>query len=238
MNKIFFGLLILGGIAFSNEINSYVASKYGADFEAQDHQTKQKLLNEYNSIKTMAKTIETGVLKNDGDYFVAKNLLIIDIWKKKFIATYKPTNEELQELYKEQNPILLPKYELRNILVNYEKNADMILSKLDLVKDNKAKKDSFIKFVRSVSNDTASKNSDGLLPLTDENRLNPQIKEALQGKKEGDVFKVNMQELGTQIIYIEKIVPSRQATFEESQDALINLAKQNSLNKEINKFFK
>ena len=39
MNKIFFGLLILGGIAFSNEINSYVASKYGADFEAQDHQT-------------------------------------------------------------------------------------------------------------------------------------------------------------------------------------------------------
>lgn len=238
MNKIFFGLLILGGVSFSNEINSYVASKYGADFETQDHQTKQKLLNEYNSIKAMSKTIEESVLKDDSDYLVAKNLLLIDIWKKKFITTYKPTKTELEELYKEQNPMMLPKYELRNILVNYEKNADMILSKLDAVKNEKAKKESFIKFVRSVSNDTSSKNSDGLLPITDENRLNLQIKEALQGKKEGDIFKVNMQDLGTQIIYIEKILPSRKASFEESQDALINLAKQNALNKEIDKFFK
>lgn len=224
----FFGVSLLG-----NEISSFTAIKYKADFETQEHQAKQTIINEYAQIKKIVKTLETTSMKDDSDVEVSKNLMIIDIWSKKFLQSYNPTDEELIELYKTQKPTMLAKYELRNILVSYEKNADMIIGKLNLIKNPKDKKDSFIKYVKSVSNDTNSKNNNGLTPIVDENRLHPQIKEALLGKAEGEIVKVNMQDVGTQILFIEKIIPQKQASFEESKEALINLAKRNALNKNI-----
>ena len=224
----FFGVSLLG-----NEISSFTAIKYKADFEKQEHQAKQTIINEYAQIKKIAKTLETTSMKGDSDLEVSKNLMIIDIWSKKFLQSYNPTDEELIELYKTQKPTMLAKYELRNILVSYEKNADMIIAKLNLIKNPKDKKESFIKYVKSVSNDTNSKNNNGLTAIVDENRLHPQIKEALLGKAEGEIVKVNMQDLGTQILFIEKIIPQKQASFEESKEALINLAKRNALNKNI-----
>lgn len=162
-----------------------------------------------------------------------KNLLLIDIWSKKFIQSYNPSEDELKKLYIEQKPSVVAKYELRNILVSYEKNADMILDKLNQIQNPKEKKNSFIKYVKSVSNDNTSKNNDGLSPLVDENRLNPEIREALKDKKVGDIVKVNIKDLGTQIIYLEKYIPQKEATFEESKDALRELAKKLALNSQI-----
>ena len=90
-----------------------------------------------------------------------------------------------------------------------------------------------VKYVKSVSNDNTSKNNDGLSPLVDENRLNPEIREALKDKKVGDIVKVNIKDLGTQIIYLEKYIPQKEATFEESKDALRELAKKLALNSQI-----
>jgi hypothetical protein len=172
-------------------------------------------------------------MKNDTDVEVAKNLAIIEIWSNKFMQSYKPTEAELNELYKIEKPRTVGKYELRNILVSYEKNADRIIEMLNDIKNKQDKKESFIKYVRSVSNDVASKQNNGLTPLVDENKLNPQIKEALKGKKEGEIVKVNLKDVGTQILYIEKYIPEKIATFEEAKDALINLAKRRALTKEI-----
>lgn len=233
LKKVFLGICIFTTIVLSDEITSFTAIKYKADFSKQDHKTQQAIVNEYSKLKKMAKTVEATSLKGDSDFEVAKNLLLIDIWSKKFIQSYNPSEDELKKLYIEQKPSVVAKYEFRNILVSYEKNADMILDKLNQIQNPKEKKNSFIKYVKSVSNDNTSKNNDGLSPLVDENRLNPEIREALKDKKVGDIVKVNIKDLGTQIIYLEKYIPQKEATFEESKDALRELAKKLALNSQI-----
>lgn len=233
IKRVFFGLSCFASFVLADEISSFTAIKYKADFSKQEHKVQQAIVNEYSSLKKLAKKVEAKDLKDDADYEVSKNLLLIDIWSKKFLQSYNPTNEELQKLYVEQKPSVVAKYELRNILVNYEKNADMVLEKLNLINNPNEKKESFIKFVKSVSNDNISKNNQGLSPIVDENRLNPQIKEALVGKKEGDIVKVNIKDLGTQILYIEKYIPQKEASFDESKGALIELAKKQALNRQI-----
>lgn len=231
--NIFFALVLISSSTFADELDSFTAMKYKADFKKQEHKAQQSIVNEYAAVKKLAKIVEVSSLKNDADYEVAKNMLLVDIWSKKFLQAYKPSEEELKNLYLEQKPTVVAKYELRNILVSYEKNADMILDKLNQIQNPKEKKNSFIKYVKSVSNDNTSKNNDGLSPLVDENRLNPEIREALKDKKVGDIVKVNIKDLGTQIIYLEKYIPQKEATFEESKDALRELAKKLALNSQI-----
>ena len=218
---------------YANEVSSYSAIKYHAEYEKQNPKLKESLEKEYLKIKNLAKTLDATVMKNDIDVEVAKNLAIIEIWSNKFMQSYKPTQKELEELYKVEKPRTVAKYELRNILVSYEKNADRIIEMLNEVKNKQERKESFIKYVRSVSNDVASKQNNGLTELVDENKLNPQIKAALKDKKEGDIIKVNLKDVGTQIIYIEKYIPEKSASFEEAKEALINLAKRKALTKEI-----
>ena len=216
--------------AGENEVISYSTLKYKIDFDKQNSQLKDSLNQEYNRVKKIAQILESNIMKNDIDLEVAKNLATVDIWTNKFMQNYKPTNSELLELYKLEKPRVVAKYELRNILVTYEENADRIINMLNSTQN---KKETFIKYVRSVSNDVASKQNNGLTELVDENKLNPQIKEALKGKKEEDIVKINLKDLGTQIILIEKYIPEKHATFDEAKEALSNLAKRKALTKEI-----
>ena len=216
--------------AGENEVISYSTLKYKIDFDKQNAQLKDSLNQEYNRVKKIAQILESNIMKNDIDLEVAKNLATVDIWTNKFMQNYKPTNSELLELYKLEKPRVVAKYELRNILVTYEENADRIINMLNSTQN---KKETFIKYVRSVSNDVASKQNNGLTELVDENKLNPQIKEALKGKKEEDIVKINLKDLGTQIILIEKYIPEKDATFDEAKEALSNLAKRKALTKEI-----
>ena len=144
LKKVFLGICIFTTIVLSDEITSFTAIKYKADFSKQDHKTQQAIVNEYSKLKKMAKTVEATSLKGDSDFEVAKNLLLIDIWSKKFIQSYNPSEDELKKLYIEQKPSVVAKYELRNILVSYEKNADMILDKLNQIQNPKENKNSFI----------------------------------------------------------------------------------------------
>ena len=221
--------------AGENEVISYSTLKYKIDFDKQNSQLKDSLNQEYNRVKKIAQILESNIMKNDIDLEVAKNLATVDIWTNKFMQNCKPTNSELLELYKLEKPRVVAKYELRNILVTYEENADRIINMLNSTQN---KKETFIKYVRSVSNDVASKQNNGLTELVDENKLNPQIKEALKGKKEEDIVKINLKDLGTQIILIEKYIPEKEASFEESKEALINLAKRKALVKEIDLMLK
>ena len=228
----------LSSVLFANETAAYSSLKYQTDYEKQNPKTKETLQKEYENTKKLAKIIEETKLKDDINLQVAKNITTVDIWTNKFIQEYKPTQVELDELYKVEKPRAVAKYELRNILVSYENNADRIIAMLNEIKNKDEKKESFIKYVRSVSNDVASKQNNGLTQLVDENKLNPQIKDALKGKKEGDIIKVNLKDIGTQIIFIEKIVPEKMASFEEAKEALINLAKRKALSKEIDLLLK
>lgn len=224
--------------AEQEDVISYTTQKHKADFNKQEEKVKNGLIKEYKNTEKLAQILENGKMKDDNDLKVAKNILTVDIWSNKFLNTYQPTQEELQELFIVEKPRVVAKYELRNMLVTYEENANKIINSLMNAKTFKEKQDSFIKYVKTVSNDLASKQKDGLINLVDENKLNLEIKNALKDKKEGDIVKVNLKDVGTQIILIEKYIPEKEATFEEAKEALVNLAKKKALVKEIDLLLK
>ena len=219
--------------AQQGEVTSYTAQKHKVDFNKQESKTKESLEKEYQRSEKLAQILENGKMKNDIDLKVAKDIVTIDIWSNKFLNSYQPSQTELQELFKAEKPRVVAKYELRNILVTYEENANKIMNTLINSKTFKDKQETFIKYVKSVSNDLASKQKDGLIDLVDVNKLNAEIKVALKDKKQGDIVKVSLKDVGTQIILIEKYLPEKDATFEEAKGALINLAKRKALVKEI-----
>lgn len=220
------------------DVASYTAQKHKVDFYKQEANVKDALTKEYAKIEKLAQILEKDKMKDDINLKTAKNIMTVDIWSEKFLRSYNPSDSELKELYKAEKPRVVAKYELRNILVTYEENADKIISALNKSKTKKEKQDSFIKYVKSVSNDLASKQKDGLSDLVDVNKLNLEISTALKDKNEGDIVKVNLKDIGTQIILIEKYIPEKEASFEESKEALINLAKRKALVKEIDLMLK
>ena len=220
------------------EVASYTAQKHKVDFYKQEAKVKEALTKEYDTVVKLSQNLEKDIMKNDINLRTAKNILTVDIWSEKFLRSYVPTDTELKELYKAEKPRIVAKYELRNILVTYEENADKIIAALNRLKNKKDKQESFIKYVKSVSNDLASKQKDGLTDLVDVNKLNIEIKTALKDKNEGDIIKVNLKDVGTQIIFIEKFIPEKDASYIESEEALINLAKRKALAKEMDLLLK
>ena len=220
------------------EVASYTAQKHKVDFYKQEAKVKEALMKEYDTVVKLSQNLEKNIMKNDVNLRTAKNILTVDIWSEKFLRSYVPTDTELKELYKAEKPRIVAKYELRNILVTYEENADKIIAALNRLKNKKDKQESFIKYVKSVSNDLASKQKDGLTDLVDVNKLNIEIITALKDKNEGDIIKVNLKDVGTQIIFIEKFIPEKDASYIESEEALINLAKRKALAKEMDLLLK
>lgn len=220
------------------EVASYTAQKHKVDFYKQEAKVKEALMKEYDTVVKLSQNLEKDIMKNDINLRTAKNILTVDIWSEKFLRSYVPTDTELKELYKAEKPRVVAKYELRNILVTYEENADKIIAALNRLKNKKDKQESFIKYVKSVSNDLASKQKDGLTDLVDVNKLNIEIITALKDKNEGDIVKVNLKDVGTQIIFIEKFIPEKDASYIESEEALVNLAKRKALVKEMDLLLK
>lgn len=240
-----FTALLLCSILFNinlfsdeKEVASYTAQKHKVDFYKQEAKVKEALTKEYDTVVKLSQNLEKDIMKNDINLRTAKNILTVDIWSEKFLRSYVPTDTELKELYKAEKPRIVAKYELRNILVTYEENADKIIAALNRLKNKKDKQESFIKYVKSVSNDLASKQKDGLTDLVDVNKLNIEIITALKDKNEGDIIKVNLKDVGTQIIFIEKFIPEKDASYIESEEALINLAKRKALAKEMDLLLK
>ncbi|MDD2292449.1 MAG: hypothetical protein PHV52_09240, partial [Aliarcobacter sp.] len=154
------------------DVASYTAQKHKVDFYKQEANVKDALAKEYGKIEKLAQILEKDKMKDDINLKTAKNIMTVDIWSEKFLRSYNPSDSELKELFKAEKPRVVAKYELRNILVTYEENADKIISSLNKSKTKKEKQDSFIKYVKSVSNDLASKQKDGLSDLVDVNKLN------------------------------------------------------------------
>lgn len=220
------------------EVISYTAQKHKASFEKQEQKVKDELTKEYEKMDKLAQVLEKDKMKNDTDFKVTKTMAIIGIWSNRFMQNYNPTDAELQTLYVTLKPKAVAKYNLRNILVTHEKNADTIIKALNDIKDPKAQLASFIKYVKDSSKDNTSKEKDGLSGILDANKINPAILSILKDKKEGDIVKINLKDIGTQIILIDKYIPEKDATFAESKELLIKNAKKQALIKEIDTLLK
>lgn len=218
----------------TQELVSFAAQKHRVDFNAQTQKSKMDIINDYANISKIYDAI-TPSIKDDVDIKVAMKMLSIDIWANKYMATINPSDEQLKKLYETQSPKVSARYNLRNILAKDNTSADKLLKTLNSIKNKVKKLDKFKELVKSDSIDIGTKNKEGVIGFIDANKLEKNIQESLKDKKEGDVVKIDIANIGTQLLYVEEYQNERKASLEESKQLLINLARQKALKFEINR---
>jgi parvulin-like peptidyl-prolyl isomerase len=217
-----------------DEVASYATQKYRVNLDAQTEQGRTQLVNEYFQTSQVADALSKS-MQNDVDLKVITKLFTVDIWAKKFMTSINPTDEELKKMYEIQKPQSSSKYNLRNILVKDETSADKIIKQLGGLKDTAKKIGKFKEFVKSDSIDPSSKDNEGEIGFIETNKLDQNMQTLLKGKKAGDIVKVDVPQIGWQILLIEEYQEARAATFEESKSLLISTIRQETLKKEIDK---
>ena len=217
------------------ELVSYAAQKYHVDYNAQTDKSKSDIANEYVQNSKLGDLLLSGAIKDDVNFKIASRQIAIEIWAKKFMQSVQVSDDQLQELYKKDNPKVTPSYKLRNILVKSDAQADKVIKTIIATKGKNKQLDAFKKLVQSDSEDFVSRKNGGDIGWIDLNKLDPNVQNSLKDKKSGDVVKVNVANIGTQVLLIEDYKPEKAATFEEAKATLIQLAKQEQLNAEIKK---
>lgn len=237
--------LLLNGVLLSQtlsanqaEIVSFTAQKHRADFNALEEKAKQSVTEQYMQTAKLAEILKKSDMKNDVDFKVATDLAAVTIWANKFMKDFKVSDAELKKIYETQKPNKEARYNIRNILVKEEASADKIIKALASNKTIAGKLDGFKKHVTSDSLDLKSKQNGGVIGWMNFSKLDKRVQLALKDKKAGDLVKVNIDKIGTQVLLIEGFEPQKAATFEESKQALTQNAKQEALSKEIQKRLK
>lgn len=237
INKLILSALLVANIAFANdELKAYTNIKYRVNYDNLEEDKKKKIAEEYEKLSNLSIKLQKKQLKSDVDFKVLTNIQAVDVWAKNFLKEYKPTDKEIEEIYKSNKFTIPEKYNIRNILVNDEKTADNIIKSLN-ISDKQKKLDKFILSVKEQSLDLQSRKKDGLSGWLEINKINPTVLNALKGKKIGDIVKVNIKNIGWQIVMIEDYQSKREAKAEEIKDLLIKKAKQKALNLEIEKLY-
>jgi hypothetical protein len=217
-----------------DEVASYAVQKYRVSLDAQTEQGRTQLVNEYSQTSQIAEALSKN-MQDDVDLKVVTKLFTVDIWAKKFMATINPTDEELKKMYETQKPQSSSKYNLRNILVKEETSADKLIKQISQIKDVPKQIEKFKELAKKESIDPSAKTTEGEIGFIETNKLDQNMQTLLKGKKGGDLIKINIPQIGWQVLLIEEYQPEKTATFEESKSLLISTIRQESLKKEIDK---
>ena len=225
-------LLIFAANVEQNELISFTAQKYRVDYNLQSQENKDKLKKEYEDTQKFLNAISNDI-KNDVDYKVAKNLLAINIWSQKYLQNIKVSDATLKELYAKEKPKNTESYNLYNILVNDKNKAEEILSNLEKITDKTARLNEFKKQVTINSKDFISSKKEGNVGWIEIQKLDKNIQEKIKDKKANDIFLVEVENIGYQIILIDDFKPSKELSFEESKEFLTQFIKQQELMKKV-----
>jgi hypothetical protein len=217
------------------EVESYSLQKHRVNFQAQTDKSKQDIVNEYLQTSKIAEYLSRGMMQHDVDLQVATKMMTIEIWAQKFMANVNPSEDEIKKLYETEKPKINSRYNLRNILVKDEASADKLLKTLSGIKDKTKKLDKFKEFVKSESLDITTKSKEGVIGFVDEAKLDKTMQELLKGKKDDEIVKFNMPNIGWQLFYIEEYQGSRNASLDEAKQFLTNALRQKALGNEIEK---
>ena len=220
------------------KLQSFTAQKHRVDFNAQTQTSKNDILDDYVKTIKLSDKILKGTLKNDPDFEIANRLLAINIWAQKAIKDTKISDRKLKKLYKKHAPMIEARYELRNILLKSESQANKLEKSLTKITSKSKRRKEFKRLVQKNSEDFTTRKNAGALGWIDQNKLNPVMKDALKGKKSNDIVKVYVENIGWQVILVENYQASKKATLEESKAVLTNLAKQEILSKKIKEMLK
>ncbi len=221
----------------NNELISFTAQKYKVDYNAQTQENKDKLKIEYEQTLKLVNIVSKDV-KDNIDLKVATTLSTLTVWSKEYIKNIKISDATLKEMYEKEEPKTITTYKLSNILVNSEKTANEIVTNLTNIKEKNKIFEEFKKEVAKTSQDFITKKNGGSRGWIEINKLDKNVQDKIKDKKANDIFKVKVENIGWQIIYIEDFKPAKKATFEESKKLLTNLAKQQLMVKEIDNLLK
>jgi hypothetical protein len=215
-----------------SELISFTTQKYKVDYNSQTQENKDKLNKEYEDTLKLLNAISNDI-KNDADSKVAKTLLSINIWSKKYMQNVKISDDSLKELYSKTKPKSPERFNLYNILVTDRKKAEDIFVILEKNKDKIARLNEFKKQVNINSKDFISSKKEGNVGWVELQKLDKDIQNKIKDKKINDIFLTEVENVGWQIILINDHKISRELGFEESRELLTQFAKQQELIKKI-----
>ncbi len=220
----------------ADELQVFAAQKYHTDFAAQNDQAKTQITEQYLQIKKLGDILLTkGTLKDDTVFQVAQHQLAVEIWAQKFMQDAKVDDTAVQALYDKLKPQIEPSYKLRNIFVKTEKEASAIIKTLEKSKNTNSRIVKFKELAQKDSLDPQSRDKGGELDWIEINKVNPTIQDALKDKKVNDIVKVEVPNVGWQILLVQDIKPAHAATFDEAKPELTMFAKQQLLEVEAKK---
>jgi parvulin-like peptidyl-prolyl isomerase len=232
-------LTTLSSITFADEtaeLQAFAAQRFHVDYSAQKDEAKTEITKQYTQMKELADALLTkGTLKNDTDFLVAQKGLVVEIWAQKFIKDANVSEADVKGLYEKFQPQTVPSYKLDNILVKTEKEATSILKNIEKGKTQAIRLAKFKEIAKKDSIDMQTRAKGGEIDWIEINKVSPQIQTALKDKTINDIIKVEMPNVGWQILYVENIKAAHKASFEESKGQLTMLAKQQLLEAEVKK---
>ncbi len=226
-----FGIVSLN----ANEVKIYAQEKYNFQFDNQTEETQKKIEQEYQQNYKLFKILDATKMKNNPQIKVITQIATVQLWSNEFLNNYHPSQQELQELYIKTKLKLSERYKLSTIKVQYNASAIKIMKQLEKVKERQKKFEMFQDLVQKFSIDIKTKKNHGEIGWVEKQYLKYEVKKALEKSKQGDVIKVFIEDDGWQILYVQEHSVSQEATFAEAKMGLIKMAKQEALEKEIEK---
>lgn len=215
------------------ELQAFTAQKFRVDYNAQTDESKAGITKEFTQNAKLGDALLSGAMKDDIDLKIAKRQIAIEIWVQKFLASAKVDDATVKALYDKYQPKTIPAYKLRNILVNSEEKADSIISTLSKIKEPSKRLAKFKELVKSDSQDIQTNKNEGNIDWIDLDKLNASVQAPLKDKKNNDLIKAQVPNIGWQVLLVEDTKPEHQATYEEAAPQLTMVAKRELLNQEI-----
>ena len=208
---------------------------YKQDYTKLTKETQNKIKEEYKKRIDFADAAIKDGLSNpefSWQFKRARENLGIELWTKYVFAKVNPSEEELKKLYTEVKELKVStRYKLNHIVVSDEKIADELLKKIEK-KEKTKQKEQFQAFVATHSENATTKAKAGEVGWVDVTTVGKNVIDLIKDKKDGSFVKLAVSPKHFEILHVETVIPEHKATFEEAKGHLINLVKQQALEKE------
>ena len=147
MKKILFLLFLTPLFLFSNnELDIFTALKYNKNYNNLPANQKVSIQKEYENIVKLSNIVYDEI--NRSELFkVKQHLIIVRSWEQTILNQYKPTNEELMDLYKQNDFKKSREYKLRTITLKDKNRTQSIVKQLEERKPKDKRTKLFVYFV-------------------------------------------------------------------------------------------
>jgi parvulin-like peptidyl-prolyl isomerase len=218
----------------TDEIKQFSSQALQIDFDKAPEDVKQKITSEYTQRIKLAEALVVQ-LKNDPEYIQISETLALDLWSKRIAEATKPTDEELQTVYKDAKDLnISATYKIRHIVVKQEALADDIINQLK-AKTADERNQLFTTLASANSIDQNTKDRGGYVGWVNSSALPDIVKTSLKEKESGSIIKISTGKDIWDVILLDEVKPEHQATFEEAKSYLDNIVRQQAVEKEAKK---